>query len=297
MRTVDLFTGNPRLTQSTLHRLGLWLAGATLLGLPWACPAQPSSGGSSANPLIDWYYAAFFGTGVYRSGDRTVSVLQLPFSKELQPVSQNQWGVSLTFPVSVGVYDYHLEDLLGGKTPHSLSTISLLPGIEAEIPVTSNWTLKPYGSAGQGWDTSEGGAAWIYAGGVKSRLALQVAGGSELSLGNQLTLSGYKPPEAPAQSLGLFVAGLNLSTPSSMTLWNHPASIDYHLIYYYYFNRLLFPVSDNPDNRIAEQSEFGVSLKTHTPVSLKLFDVDRIGIAFRVGDGIQGMRVFFNLPY
>jgi hypothetical protein len=297
MRTVHLSTKNPHLIQSALHRRVLRLGGAGLLAVPLACAGQGSSVAGSENQLIDWYYAAFFGTGVYRAGDRTVSVLQLPFSKELQPMTQDQWGVRLTLPVSVGVYDYHFEDLLVGKTPHNLSTVSLLPGIEGDIPVTRNWTLKPYGNAGEGWDTSGGGAAWIYAGGVKSRVALQIGEGSEVSLGNQLTLSGYKPPEAPSQSLGLFVAGLNLSTPSRLKLWDHATSIDYHLIYYYYFNRLFFPVSDNPQNKLAEQSELGISLKTRTPVSLRLFDVDRIGIAFRVGDGVQGMRVFLSLPY
>jgi hypothetical protein len=95
----------------------------------------------------------------------------------------------------------------------------------------------------------------------------------------------------------LFVTGLNLSAPSSIRLWDRAASVDYHLIHYYYFNPLSFPTWSNTENKISAQSEFGVSLKTRTPVALKLFDIDRIGLAFRIGGGISGVRLFFNLPY
>ena len=285
----------PNLAPSTLYLLIPLLACAA--GVPLAGAAQDSSLAGSEKQLIDWYYAAFFGTGVYRSGDRTVSVVQLPFSKALQPLAESRARVRLTLPISVGFYDFHFDELLGGRTPHSLSTVSVLPGVEVDMPVTHNRTLKPYGSVGKGWDTSGGGAAWIYAAGVKSRVSLPIGTGSELSFGNQLTLSGYKPAETSYQPLGLFVAGLNLSTPSSLRLSNRATSIDLHLIYYYYFNRLRFPASNNAQNKISEQGEFGVSVKTHTPFSLKLFDIDRIGVAFRIGGGTQGVRLFLNLPY
>lgn len=267
------------------------------LAMPLPCDAQSSLSANSENDLIDWYYAALFGTGAYHSGDRTVSVLQIPFSKELQPADADHAGIRLTLPISFGFYDFDFDELLGGSTPHSLSTVSILPGVEANIPVTSNWTLKPYASVGQGREISGEASAWIYGTGVKSSIAMPFGNDSELSLGNQLTLLGYSPSDAPRQSLGLFVAGLNLSIPSSFRLWDRATNVDYHLIYYYYFNPLSFATWDNTENKISEQSEFGVSLRTRTPVSLKLFDIDRIGLAFRIGGGVQGIRLFFNLPY
>jgi hypothetical protein len=282
---------------SALQLLILLALCAAGLVAPAPCDAQSALNASSEKDLIDWYYAAFFGTGVYRSGDRTVSVLQIPFSKELQPLEADHVGLRLTLPVSFGFYDFSFDSLLGGNRPHSLSTVSVLPGIEAEIPVTRSWTLKPYANVGQGRETSGEATAWIYAAGVKSRIAMPIGKDSELSLENQLTLMGYRPSDAPSQSLGLFVTGLNLSVPSSLRLWDRAASVDYHLIHYYYFNPLSFPTWANTENKISGQSEFGVSLKMRTPVALKMFDIDRIGLAFRIGGGISGVRLFFNLPY
>jgi hypothetical protein len=238
-----------------------------------------------------------FGTGVYRSGDRTVSVLQIPFSHDLQLRNEEQWGLKLTAPVTFGSYDFRFDQLAGGTVPHSLNTMSVFPGVELDVPVTSNWTVKPYVNAGYAWGLSGSQSATLYSAGMKSVVALPIGRDSELSLGNQLTMAGYKPSGGVNQPLGLFVAGLNLEIPTRFQLFEHETKVGYHFIYYYYFSRLRFPRSDNADNKISEEGEFAISLATTTPISLKLFDLDRIGLAFRAGGGVQAVRLFFSLPY
>jgi hypothetical protein len=251
----------------------------------------------SEQQLLNWYYGAVFGTGVYRSGDRTVSVVQIPFGHEFQPRTDEQYGIKLTVPVSFGFYDFEFDELLNGQTPRSVSTVSVFPGIELSFKAADNWLLTPYANAGKGWEISGSQEAWIYAVGIKSRVWHSIGSDSELSLGNQLTLSGYRPEGQANQPLGLFVAGLNLETPIGWQPWGHPTRIGYHLIYYYYFSRLAYPLSDNLNNKISEEGEIGISLSTPKPLSLALFDLDRIGLAFRVGSGLQAVRLFFSLPY
>jgi hypothetical protein len=55
----------------------LWLI-AGLLAAPLAPARRRSRASSSSEELVNWYYAATFGTGIYTLGDRTVAVLQLP---------------------------------------------------------------------------------------------------------------------------------------------------------------------------------------------------------------------------
>jgi hypothetical protein len=263
-----------------------------------AAPAAAQSrAAQSEEQLLNWYYGAVFGTGVYRTGDRTVSVLQIPFSHQFQPRTDEQYGFKLNVPVSFGFYDFHFDELLDGRTPHSVGTVSVFPGIEFDIPIADNWVVGPYANAGRGWEISGPESAWIYAAGVKSRISHSIGNDSVLSLGNQLTLSGYRPDGGPNQPLGLFVAGLNLEMPTDLRLWDHPMRVSYHLIYYYYFSRLPYPLSDNINNKISEEGEIGISLSTPKPISTKLFDLDRVGLAFRVGSGIEAVRLFFTLPY
>jgi hypothetical protein len=215
----------------------------------------------------------------------------------LKPPTDDQWGLKLVVPVSFGVYDFHFDQLLNGETPKSVGTLSIFPGVEAEVPVGSNWMVKPYANLGWGWDLSGGGGALLYAGGVKSLVWMPIGKDSRLSLGNQLTLSGYSPEGAANQPLGVFVAGLNLETPTQVTVSGRPIIVGGHLIYYYFFNRLRFPTNNDVENKISEQGEIAFSLSVRKALDFELFDLDRIGIGYQFGGGIQGVRLFFSLPY
>jgi hypothetical protein len=268
-----------------------------VLLIPSLAAAQQTRQATNEQQLVNWYYSAVFGTGVYKAGDRVVSVLQIPFSHDIQLRNKDEWGVKITAPLSFGFYDFEFDELFDGTVPHSVSTASVFPGIELDVPVTSNWIVKPYASAGYAWEISGTQEATIYGAGLKSVVTLPIGRNSELSLGNQLTMSGYKPAGGVNQPMGVFVAGLNLEIPTGYELFGHPAKIGYHLIYYNYFTRLRFPTANNVENKISEQGEIAISLATTTPVSLRLFDLDRIGIAFRGGGGVEAVRIFFSLPY
>jgi hypothetical protein len=200
--------------------------------------------------------------------------------------------------VSFGFYNFDVEDIANPRLPGRINTVSVFPGVEAEFYGTENWRLRPYANVGYAWDTASGAdSAAIYAAGIKSLVTLPLGRKTQLSLGNQLTWSGYRPDAGPAQPLGLFVAGLNLSLPSDFKLLDRATTLDFHLIYYYYFNRLQFALVQDATNRVREEGEFAISLATPTPVDLKLFDLDRVGLAIRVGADVTAVRLFFNLPY
>lgn len=269
----------------------LWLIGTT------GAHAQTKSQAETEQQSLNWYYSAVFGTGVYKAGDTVVSVLQIPFGHELKAPSPEEWGLKLVVPVSVGFHNFEFQQLLEGETPKSVGTASIFPGLEAQIPVTSNWRLKPYANVGWGWDLASGSGALIYAGGIKSLFSLPVTRSVEVSLGNQLTLAGYSPEGQSNQPLGVFVAGVNLETVSDWKVLDRPLILGTHVIYYYYFNRLRFPTADDPQNKISEQGELAFSLSVKKAIDFSLFDLDRIGLGFRFGAGIKGVSLFFSLPY
>lgn len=275
-----------------------WFACAWVLAAVAVAPAlAQTKQATSEEQLINWYYAAVFGTGVYRSGDRTVSVLQIPFSHDFQTRKQDGLGIKLTVPVSFGFYDFRFSQLANGDVPETVSTASVFPGVELDVPLTDNWTVKPYASLGRAWETSGTDEATIYGLGVKSLVTWPIGKNSEISLGNQLTQSGYRPDGQSNQPLSLIIVGINLETPSGHKVVDHEAWIGFHLIYYHYFKRLLYPRFDDRRNAVVDQTEVGVSLSTKTPISFDLFEMDRVGVAVSWGGGIQAIRLFFSLPY
>ena len=266
-----------------------------------ATAGSPAHGQTSTvqdqQDLINWYYAATFGTGVYTAGDRTVAALQLPFSRELRPVGEGRYGLKLRIPVTFGFYDYTFDEAFTGEFPDEVGTVSVMPGLEWELPLSHRWTLRPYFSAGIGQELSGNESALIYDFGFTSRFLLGEDKGVEFALVNSLTAAGYRPRGGPSQPFGVFALGVDLVIPMNLVLFGRDAFIGFTPIYYYYFNKVSFAEFNNADNRLEEQFELAISVMSRKPWSLKYFHVDRVGLAIRTSNEVFGVSFFTSLPF
>lgn len=277
-------------------RIFLFCLLIVVLGVP-AARAQTPRFVQDRGELINWYYAATFGTGVYTSGDRTVAVLQLPLSHTLREPEEDRWGLRITLPVSVGFYDYHFDDFFDQGFPETLNTMSFVPGIELEKQLTRRWRLRPYASAGAGWALDGAEHAWIYDVGLRSRFLLGEDKGVEFTLVNRLSLAGYDADEGARQPLSYFAIGLDITVPTEIEFRGRNLVFGMTPAYYHYFRRLRYSEFDSPDNSIAEEFELALSVLTRRPFSILGIDVDRVGIAVRGGDEVTGVRLFTSLPF
>jgi hypothetical protein len=252
---------------------------------------------SDPQNLINWYYSATFGTGVYTSGDRTVSVLQVPYSHALKTVADDGTGLKFKVATTLGFYDYSFSNVTNGDIPSSVSTLSVLPGLEWEYPLTPRWTVRPFWDVGYGQDLQGHESAWIYDFGLKSRFVFAQDRGVEFALANALVTAGYRSRGGPTNPFGYLATGLDVTVPTQGSLFGRPVSLGITPIYYYYFNRLEFPQFTDPENRIREEVEIAFSILTPNPWSLKFLDFDRVGIAVRNSGNITGVSIFTSLPF
>jgi len=280
----------------TLLRCAVAAIAPLILLSPAQAQTQPRPV-SDRQDLINWYYAATFGTGIYTSGDRSVSVLELPFSRALKTVADDGSGLKFKVSTTLGFYDYNVGTVFNGNIPHRISTLSVLPGLEWEFPLNQRWTLRPYADAGVGQELAGRESAWIYDFGVKSRYLFAQDNGVEFSLVNSLTSAGYRPRGGPAEPFGYLATGLDITIPTEGTLFGREVYIGFTPVYYHYFSHLSFAEFDNPQNRIGEEVELAISILTRKPWSLKFFDVDRIGLAIHSTGDIFGVSLFTSLPF
>ena len=258
--------------------------------------AQPRAASDAQNP-INWYYAATFGTGIYTDGARSVTVVQLPYSHELRPVSEDSAGLKFKVSATLGFFDYNIDSALSGEIPQKLSTLSVMPGLEWQVPLSPRWTIRPYFDAGAGQELAGRESAWIYDFGIKSHYVFAENKGVEFALANSLTSAGYRPSGGPNNPFGYLATGLDMTIPTASTLFGRPVYLGITPIYYYYFNRLRINDFDNSDNRVREEFELAFSLVTHDPWSVKAFHFDRVGIALRTSSNATGVSIFTSLPF
>lgn len=166
----------------TLLRCAIAVIASLILLAPANAQSQQGTV-SDRQDLINWYYAATFGTGVYTAGDRTVTVLQLPFSRALKSVADDGSGLQFKVSTTLGFYDYNFDSVASGDIPNRVSTLSVLPGFEWEFPLSRRWTVRPYADAGLGQELAGRESAWIYDFGVKSRFLLAQDHGVDFDAG------------------------------------------------------------------------------------------------------------------
>jgi hypothetical protein len=247
--------------------------------------------------LINWYYAATYGTGIYSAGDRTVGVLKIPLSRTLRESGDDQWGLRLILPITFGLYDFSFDSVVDDGLPTRVNTLSFVPGLEFEKRVVPRWLLKPYVTAGAGWELDGDESAVIYDAGLRSRYRMGNHNEAELSLVNRLSLAGYYPSGGHHEPLGMFAIGVDLEVPFGGALFGRSFNLSILPVYYYYFRRLHFAEFDEPDNKIREEVELALSVLTKKPFSVFGMKVDRVGVAVRTSADVQGFRIFTTLPF
>jgi len=261
-------------------------------------PAQAQSQSGNANAgVINWWYSATFGTGVYASGDRSVSVLQVPFSHALKSVDEDGSGLKFKVATTFGFYDYNVGSALNGNIPDRISTFSVLPGFEWEFPMNPRCVLRPFADGGYGQELTGHQSAWIFDFGVKSRFLLANNRGVDFVLVNSLTSAGYRPRSEPTNTFGYFATGVDITIPTERSAFGRQLSFGFTPVYFYYFNKFGLGEFNDRQNRIGEEFELALSVVTRKPWSLSFLDFDRIGLAIRSSGDVTGVSLFTSLPF
>lgn len=246
--------------------------------------------------LINYAYLTDFGIGGYDVEERQVRAIQIPFSYQLRPMKKNQWGIKLLFPVSVASVEDDGVDIEGIPLPLDSKLTAVNPGVEVQIPVRPDWAIKPFGKIGIGRDISEGKGALIGTLGVKSRYSFDW-GKFQMALGSGIFFDTYKPKDEERKDYASVGIGLDAVYPLWFKLKDRQTNIGGYAAYYNYFDDLEFERLKRPPMEIDDQFEVAMTFGTYQPIRIGWWDLKRVGIAYRFGDGFKGVRLIAGFPF
>jgi len=245
--------------------------------------------------LFNWYYAAVYGTGAYRIGEETVGVVRLPMAYTIRETTDEDWGLRLTFPVSAAFAEFDLTDMNIGRI--SAVGLSVLPGIEAEIPLRPGWVVKPFANAGGGWEFQRDTSAFIWSVGASTLYRRTLENEWLLGLGGKLTYAGYRA-DGTDSVLGAVSIGVDLGFPIEMEIAGRQAILGTQLVGTMYFNQLQFLLPGSPTEDVSNEVELAVTLGVRKPIEFLGASFDRIGLGYRQGsDGLKGVRLVASFPF
>lgn len=245
--------------------------------------------------LTNFAFANYLGTGFYATSDGVVFILSIPLSTTLRPMTSNDPGWVLNYPITVGVTNF--DEISDGTVPdlNDVGTLSVIPGIEYHYPVMHNWTLIPFFDLGVARDVLNNRNIRILAAGVKSYATFDFDR-NRLTLGNRLLFADESDFESSSDSnFAVFETGLDYNIPTDTII--HGSHIDvslYYMNYYYLKELVLLKILDNPIT-LENKNEIGftVSLPEHK----WLPDNSRLGFGIQFTSNTEIYRLVFGAPF
>jgi len=255
-------------------------------------------------PEANFAFAHRLGTGVYEISGRTVQVYSLPFEWRLRGRGaaadgadgadgrKGRAGLTLTLPVTLGFFDFKLEDVLESGLPSDISTLSFVPGLRWDLEVGEGWQLQPFVEAGIARDRSSdlrsrvatvGTTADRYA--TSRHGMLRVHHAFEYA---HASIDGF-----PGDDFALWVSGAELVRPLPTTPGRRAFDwAPYGAVRWYADPPGVPLLASAPARGVTRlQGEIGVSFGTVEPLRIGGVTLPRIGLGWRFGEHLSVARL------
>jgi hypothetical protein len=296
-----------------------WLACGARLGfglvlLGAAAGLARDAAAQQLDVQVNLPYAVQFGFGSYDVGGLSVNIFRVPLQHTFALGSnEDSWRLALTAYLGYGHFSFE-SSVFGPKVTASEDFVFALPQAELQIPIRRWWTVKPYVAAGLG-RTFNGSAAvegtqggevhveegfdFLYAAGIGNLFEFQLDD-FFLSVGNKLAAAGdatMGQSKNTHTSFGTLQNGLEVRHPIGFDVKGMVPDVGLSFIYYYFFPAAKFSLPGEGPLEVSNQFEFGINIGFATPAKLWIFNNPRLGVSYRFGDGLTGVRAQFGFPF
>ena len=263
-----------------------------LLALP-AGAQEPLSAGDKS--VANFAFATQLGSGIYTIDGRTVQIYRIPLSYSVRPETENRWGLRITFPLTVGFYDFKPMDVVDTGIPDSLDTVSLVPGLEFRIPVGGNLLVKPFFEGGIAREGATDTTAYVFSGGLRTFARFR-SGRFDLDLGNGLLYAGVDPDGGTADDFAAFDTAVQARHGMGVDLWNRELEWGLYASIEIYLDQPDFPLPADGAWSISDQYEVGATLGPKEPWKIWKIKLPKLGIGYRFGSDTSAIRFVIGTP-
>jgi len=245
--------------------------------------------------LINFAFSNYLGTGFYASGGGEVFILRVPLSTTLRPMTSNDSGWVITYPVTVGIAN--VDEIVDGTVPtlDYVGTISVIPGVEYHYPVLNNWRLLPFVDLGVARDLVNNVNIRVFGTGVKSYATFDFDR-NRLTLGNRFLFADQNNKETGGHSnFSVFETALDYNIPTDFTVHGSFIDVSFYFINYYYLSDLV--LVDTLDNPISLENKNEIGFTFSLPEYSWLPDNSRLGFGVQMTRTTNLYRIVFGMPF
>lgn len=245
--------------------------------------------------LLNFAFGNYLGTGFYASGGGEVFILRIPLSSTIRPMTSNDPGWVITYPVTLGVAN--VEEIVEGILPtlDHVGTLSIVPGIEYHYPALHNWQLVPFFDLGLARDLVNNVNIRVLGAGARSYLTFDF-GRDRLTVGNRFLYADQKNLERGSNSnFAVFETALDYNIPTDVTV--NGTFIDYSFYYINYFYLKDLVVVDALENSISLENKNEIGFTFRLPDYSWLPGNSRLGFGVQFTRKEELYRIVFGMPF
>ena len=265
---------------------------AAALFVPALLVAALPAGGQNADVPVNHPFA--FGPADGSSApDTEVNDVRVPLSFPLVPLEDRAWGLRLRLTLYAGIYDFMSDGDAGVKI--RFQSLAATPGVEFLVPV-GTWTLKPFTEIGYARDLDNDLGFGVWSIGMRTIVTWPVRA-VDLSFGTKVQyLSTFTSDLNLADDFGEIQLGLDARHPLGFTISGHRADVSLYFIRREYVAAVIERNGDDP-LEIESTNEVGVTFGTTPKTSLWFVKLPRVGLGYRWGPNLRGIRLNFGFPF
>lgn len=225
---------------------------------------------------------------------RSLQIYRIPISFNLRRLEDNPWGLRLYLPVSLGAYELEattdVQDFFA-----RLQSVAIVPGVEFLLPVGDRWVIKPFGEVGVGDDSVTDSLSVLYSVGLRMRGEYQ-PDPFDVMVGGGLRYRNNTTSEAVRNWYSTVELGVDSQVPLGFSLGSRQAQGGAYVVLRHFPN-LDFELFTADTVSVRWNYEAGVSFSTDPILKLWMVKIPWIGLGYRWGDGVQGVRLNFSFPF
>ena len=257
-------------------------------------------------PTIHWAYASFFGTGWYKINDqRSGFIVRAPFrwtvgEAQIDEDGERQIAYTIRLPFTLGLARLDFEDIAGILDSDNLATASANISLDADIPVTQRFHVRPVAEMGYSTIIDESDWAWTYRAEVKTRTTFE-AGKLDWALLFDYGIVGYEPNRGDSDDFEFAAAGLEFGYPVDwFSSTDGQTMLYWHLGYTDFLDEIEVQTGVEEFDSVANYWQVGIALgKLDEPVHIWRLNFDRLGLAYNLSTTgeLRGIKFVFRSLY
>ena len=243
---------------------------------------------------LNYGFATYLGTGIYRAGDQDVQVYQLPISFEIYNIKEHERNLTINVPVTLGFYEFELQDVIDSGLPDKVSTLSVVPGVEYIFKVNENWNFGPFVNLGVATNLENEDANYVFSAGLVSHYQFDAK--PLITLANKLLYAKHGGSDFEgADDFASFETVLDYQFSSVTSKYYDFMSL--YLANYRYFDNLTFLRPNKRPIKVFIQNEVGISFGLKSSTKNSVIDIARLGVGYRFGNNLSVFRILLSVPY